>query len=80
MVTIPAEAAVDMQQAQLLKKRESKYQDKQGQSIKNVLFKSLGPGPEQSPTQGPLAGKFSTVERCRKFSLDMVDYQAKVRD
>ena len=60
------------------KKRESKQLEKQSSSIQQALFKSLAPGPEQSPHNGPLAGKLSFNDR-RKFSLDM-DYQARVRD
>ena len=40
-------------------KRDQKAQEKNGQAIQNLLFKSLAPAePKESPLVGPLAGKF----------------------
>ena len=60
------------------KKREEKANEKQSNSIQQVLLKSLGPEQRESPICGPLRSSLGPIDR-RKFSLDM-DYKEKVRN
>jgi len=61
-----------------LKKREQKQQDKQHSIMQQTLFKNLGPEPQASPINGPLAEKFNPMNS-RKFSLDH-GYNERVRN